>query len=223
MTERDREILRWLGRHRYAMVSQIMNRFVMSQVMAYRRLGGMVTDGYLSHQRLLHGEPGVYWPTRAGLAAAECGLPVATVDIRTYRHDLLLVWLAIEMESLGGMVVTEREMRQAESFQDNPDRFAVLLNGRGVAGYARKHFPDLVVEGQGKRLAVEVELTSKRTQRLEAILRGYAWARHLDGVVYYVDRPSLAERITEISKKMRVDDKVKVEVLRLSGAAETVQ
>lgn len=205
LTERDKELLSWIGRFRIASAMQVGLKFGMSRVVTYRRLAGLVAEGYLTHQRKFHGEPGVFMTTRAGLILADLNLPPATLDIRTYRHDMMVTWLAISLEQQGYSVRSEREMRHFEGA--NPRiRFSVPL-GRAEN---RRHFPDLLASKDGADWGVEVELTPKRTQRLEGILRAYGWARHLKGVMYFTDRPQYAERIRELVRKWRLEQVVQV-------------
>ncbi|MGH2837107.1 MAG: hypothetical protein ACRDJY_02025, partial [Thermoleophilaceae bacterium] len=163
MTPRDREIVRWIGRHRMVTAGQVAERFGVGRSQCYARLTGLARLGLLSHERLLHGEPGVYLATRGGLDMADVALPAATVDLRTYEHDLDLVSLVRELEHAAAgeaSVLTERELRAIDTPGGRPPgdyrpRFAVQV-GRGQqlqltpAGAPRVHFPDAVlVDGEG--------------------------------------------------------------------------
>ena len=68
-----------------------------------------------------------------------------------------------------------------------------------ATGVRRLHYPDLLlVDPDGRRLAVELELTSKGRERRERILSGYAADRRFDGVMYVVESPRLAESIQHV-------------------------
>ena len=130
--------------------------------------------------------------------------------MRTYAHDLELSSLVIELERefARGRVVTEREIRAADTPPGAapipPQRFAVSLTGaRGQlqltpAGHPRLHFPDCAItDRSGDRagvLAVELERTAKGRARLRRILAGYVTARHISAVRYY----TLGDRIREL-------------------------
>jgi hypothetical protein len=185
VTARDLEMVRWLGRLRFAEAGQVARRFEMDERNTYRRLRGLVRLDLLAHQRVLHGEPGAYWATRAGLDAVALLLPPAGVDIRTYEHDRLLAATAIRLEHEFDRpaVKTERELRSRDATADQP-HYAVRRAGQ--LGRRGLHFPDLAVDGaDGRPLAVEVELTAKGRGRLDSIVAGYVAARHIAAVRYY--------------------------------------
>ena len=113
LTGRDLEIVRWIGRLRFAEAEQVASRFGMDARNAYRRLRGLVAVGLLEHRRVFHAQPGAYAATRFGLQSAGLRLPPARLDVRTYRHDRIAAGVAVELEREFGAaaVVTERELR----------------------------------------------------------------------------------------------------------------
>ena len=201
VTERDVEIVRWIGRQRFVVAGQVARRFRMDQRNAYRRLRGLVGLGLLDHRRVFHGQPGAYWATRAGLRTVGLRLPVAGVDIRTYRHDLIATDVVAELEIEFGerALLTEREIRSRDSSSVEKPRYAIRLGGQAASGRRGLHYPDLAVAGSdGRLLVVEVELTAKGRRRLDSIVAGYVRARHIAGVRYYVSaaaRPGLERSI----------------------------
>jgi hypothetical protein len=118
--------------------AQIAERFELGRAVSYARLGGMTQLGLVEHQRIFHAEPGVYLATRQGLHSVDLEVPAARVDLRTYRHDVELSSLVIELEREFGpeRVVTEREIRALDTpgLRQEPDYrplFGVLLGGAG--------------------------------------------------------------------------------------------
>jgi hypothetical protein len=186
VTERDVEIVRWVGRLRFAEARQVARRFRMDERNAYRRLHGLVMLSLLEHRRVFHAQPGVYAATSWGLGAAGLRLPRPRIDIRTYVHDRVAVSvvIALEREFDPAAVVTERELRARERGAPERPQYAVW---RGSERTRRGlHFPDLPVElDGGGRLAIEVELTAKGRTRLDSIVAAYVRARHIAGVRYY--------------------------------------
>ncbi|MGH2844900.1 MAG: hypothetical protein ACRDL0_02550, partial [Thermoleophilaceae bacterium] len=146
---------------------------------------------------MLHGRPGVYTATRAGLDWARLELPVANVDLATYVHDVEAIWLGIELERefTAEAVLTERELRS----RDMSDAWTAYRNGQplepryAVAPHSQTaprglHFPDLVVQGGGPSgglLAVELERTSKGATRRRKIVAAYRDGLHVEQVRYY--------------------------------------
>jgi hypothetical protein len=213
ITERDRAIVRWIGRQRMVTAAQIAERFTLGRAVSYARLSGLTQLGLLEHQRIFHAEPGVYIATRQGLHAVDLELPPARVDLRTYRHDVELSSLVIELEREFGpeRVVTEREIRALdppglrEETGYRP-QYGVLLGGAAgpapltPAGHPRLHYPDAAIApagGSEGALAVELERTVKGRTRLRSILRAYIGARHIAHVRYYAARPETARLLED--------------------------
>ena len=224
VTPRDREIVRWIGRHRMVTAGQVARQFELGRSQCYARLTGLARLGLVSHQRLLYGQPGVYLATRAGLDAAGVSLPAATVDLRTYEHDLGVVSLVSDLEQAARgevSVLTERELRAVDAPATQPagsyqPRFAVLL-GQGhqlrltPSGAPRVHFADAVLVDQRDRItAIELELTAKGRSRLRGILRAYIAARHLTSVRYYVRDVRVRDLVSEEVSSLRAEQIVDV-------------
>lgn len=210
ITERDVEIVAWIARWRFASLEQVRARFGLGRSVAYERLGRLVELGLLDFQRLFTARPGSYTVTADGLGVAEVGLPRVGVDLRTYRHDAALVDVAIDLERRGLEVVSERELRAADAGAAEP-RYAVVLGGQQADGRARRHYPDLIVGGEGQaRFAVELELAAKRTARLREILVAYRRAQHLQAVVYYAELPAVRTRLETLRDELSMADRLDV-------------
>jgi len=196
VTARDLAMVRWLGRLRFAEARQVADRFDMDE----RNARGLVQLGLVAHRRVLYGQPGAYWATRAGLDAIGLTLPPAGIDIRTYEHDRLLASTAIRLEREFGRpdIKTERELRSRDAAAAQP-HYAVRRAGQH--GRRGLHFPDLAVDGiDGRPLAVEVELTAKGRGRLDSIVAGYVAARHIAAVRYYAAPAAKASLERAISR-----------------------
>lgn len=215
VTARDQEILGWLARYRFATAGQVQRGWGLEWRKAYRRLARLQQLGLVNHHKVLHGEPGVYIPTRSGMRLAEVELPPSTVDLGTYRHSVALVSLALELEPEVAALVSEREIRQADGgVRKRADlRYAVSLDsGETPHEVGRLHIPDLVqVHDDGELEAVELELTPKRTRRLRSIIRAFVRARHLRrGVTYYTPKDNVARLVRGVARELEADDVVTV-------------
>lgn len=204
---------------------QVAGRFRVGRSQCYARLTGLVRLGLLSHQRLLYGQPGVYLATRTGLDLTGVALPAATIDLRTYAHDLEMTSLVSELERdaapRSANVLTERELRSIDTPAGrSPDhykpRFAVPF-GRGQqlslspAGAPRVHFPDaVIVEANECTTAVELELSAKGRARLRGILRAYAAARHVAHVIYYAASPRVFDLLADEVTGLRAERVIEV-------------
>lgn len=206
--ERDLALLRWLARHRFATAAQVGERFAIGRNRCARRLGQLAAAGYVERREPFRA-PSVYFVTRSGLKLAESELPPARLDVRTYRHDLGVVSLAVEFELAGLRTVTEREMRVREF--TGLGIYAARYTPEPSEHSPRRHFADLAVEhGDGRLEVFELELTPKRSRRLRAILKAYRRSPHVSAVVYYVERPELGRRIEELARSLHVHDRISV-------------
>jgi hypothetical protein len=197
LTSRDQAIVCLVGRWNGVEARQIATWFEMDEAHVYRRTGLLVRCGLVEYGRLLHGRPGVYTATRAGLDWVNLDLPVGRPRLATYEHNVELVWLSMDLawEFSSAAVLTEREIRSREmpaawdSFHDGsalrPKYSVATRSRRGPRGL---HFPDMLVENGGPKngsLAVELELTSKGAGRRRQIIGAYRNGVHIEGVRYY--------------------------------------
>jgi DNA-binding IclR family transcriptional regulator len=66
-TERDSQIVSWIGGLDAAGAEHVMSEFGMSRSIAYQRLNSLTRDGLLEHHEVLYGRPGMYTATLSGL------------------------------------------------------------------------------------------------------------------------------------------------------------
>lgn len=202
ITDRDRAIVRWIARQRFATAEIIARRFGMDRSRAYRRLRILTAAGLVEHHRIFLGA-GVYLATAHGIAVVDLTLPPAKVDIRSYHHDLGLAALCADYELADHPVLTEREIRAADSFNPTPS-YAVLLGDRNL------HFPDLIVCEDRGLVAVELERTTKRTRRIDQILSAYLRARHLDAVRYHATDSRVEHSLLQAIARTHADSLIEV-------------
>jgi hypothetical protein len=210
-TERDKEVVDWLARFGAAGAQHVGRRFAMTRTRAYARLGSLVAAGLLEPRRVLYQEPALYVATASGLRW--CGLErmgVQRVGAAEFVHAREVATVAVELHLAlpGWRVVSERELRDAELDRGEPVGSAVV--GELPGARQALHRPDLLLVSRlGRRLAVEVELSVKSRHRLVRICRGWARARHLDGV-YYLAAPAAARAVARALAEVRAQDRVTV-------------
>ena len=209
LTERDRAILAFVADHRLVLAAHVAVLIGSSSGAATTRLRALSRAGYLESRRLFHQQPACYRVTPAGLAAAGSPLRRPGLDLECYLHDVGSAWLWLSARDgafcCAAEVLSERHLRSRDAraargaeaagsvgaSHDGP--LAVRLGGFGPGGREQLHYPDLlVVTPQGRRIAIELELTGKGRRRRERILAGYGADRRFDAVVYLVNRPGLA-------------------------------
>lgn len=167
----------------------------MDRAHVFRRCKRLVGLGLLRQERVVHGRPGLYLATKAGLEFAGLSLPAARVNLWSYAHAVELVWLFIDLErEFGpGRVLTERQIRTLEGraaweAQRSHERHRPRYALEGSGGPRSLQFPDLVVDGgapNGGLLFVELELSVKASERRREIVRSYLHSPQAELVRYY--------------------------------------
>lgn len=227
ITDRDRTLLAFVAEHRIVLASHVQTLLGVSANAADVRLRSLSRAGMLDSERFFHGQPRCYWIVRKGLELVGSRLPAPRVDLRAYQHDIGLawLWLAAHGGAFGPLrnVVSERRMRSSDATEAHSartagiatDPFAVRLGGVGAGGRERLHYPDLLlIDRNGRRAAVELELTSKTRARRERILAGYAAERRIDAVLYLVDNRSVARGIEASAARLSSSALVHVQWVR---------
>jgi hypothetical protein len=190
---------------------------------ASARLARLAEAGYVRSERLFAGRPPMHLITPAGLRVAGSTLEPPRVDARTYQHDVgaAWLWLAARAGTFGPLqeVVAERRLRSHDAKREpGTQPLGVRLGGVGPRGQERLHYPDLLLStAGGRRVALELELSSKGRTRLETILVGYGSDPRIDGVVYLVDKASVARSVTEAARRLGVWSRVHLQRVRFAG------
>lgn len=170
LTNRDKHILEFLGRYRYATVAQLARRFDTSEKTLRNRLPKLREGGLVDSVFIVHARPSVWLVTSAGLKIIGMNLTAPSIKWGQVRHTMLLVELGITFEMSDENVLTEREIRaaatrysptprmkasvdfyksmqQLEEFEEESDvdtrvtsALTVPVHGRGIG-----HIPDMVL------------------------------------------------------------------------------
>ncbi|HEX3691947.1 MAG TPA: hypothetical protein VHU13_01280 [Solirubrobacteraceae bacterium] len=209
-TERDGQIVDWIGRLGAAGAEHVMRRFATSRSVAYGRLRSLVRDGLLDHRAVLYARPGMYTASTAGLRwqgnqrLGGCSLGPGGFE-HAWQLAQVAVWLELALP--GWRTVSEREIRAVEAAEERP--FASARVGT-IADRATWHRPDLALSDlQGRTVAVEVELSIKSAARLAAICRGWARARHVHHV-YYLATAGPARAVARTVRAIQATDYITV-------------
>jgi hypothetical protein len=162
---------------------------------ATTRLQELVEAGLVEPWPRLIEDTSMYSASRAGARVAGCGLSTARPKHDHLRHDVAVVDLAdyiLEHEP-GADFRSEREVARVLR--------AGLPSTRGWGLTARGHMPDGLVLADGKRLAIELEHTSKSIMRYAEICRWFALNVRVDGIRWYVDDPKTMQRIRRVNEQ----------------------
>ncbi len=156
-----------------------------------QRLDTLQKAGYVSSERVF-GRTRFCRIRKRGLQVVGSELRAPQNTPGAYKHDAGVAWLWVlaQRGAFGPLaeVIGERRLRSED--MATPDRpYSVRLGGYGAKGQEIRHYPDLLlVDFRGRRVALELELSSKEVPRRARILAGYGADRRLEGVVYFVER-----------------------------------
>lgn len=208
---RDRELLRYVGRHGAVSIEHVMAALGVGRTAAYRRVQACAKRGLLERLPLLRAEPTLLVATRDGLRYAGLGLPVAVVSPGSVEHWLRCASVALALGEEHGheRVLTERELRVAERIEGKPIASAKL--GELPSGHPRLHRPDLAVLDGERPIAIEVELTPKSPRRLEQILRAWRRASWVAEVRYLCPPGAPWRAVERAIAKTRAEGRVRIE------------
>lgn len=186
-TDRDKAIITFIARHKFATVKQVSQYMEMGIKATYRRLRKLSEYYYLKYERIFHKKPGVYLITRKGIEAANCKIGVQNIALGTYYHDLQVTDLAATFYRQGYKIITEKE---------------ILTNRKKTIGKVgrQERLPDLVIIKNEEKIAIELEIAPKSSTRLKKIINYYARQRKYDQVWFYCQKESVRQRIEKLAK-----------------------
>ena len=184
----DRELLGYVARHGMVTPAQLAAHFSIPPVSMRDQLRSLEDAGLLCCDDVLVRWPEVVRATRSGARLAGCDLAPASLDLARIRHSLALVDLSEQLLGAhpGSAWTTERELRR--------DRMRAARAGNGWE--MRRRVPDgLLRLDDGTRVAVELDLTPKRSARLELLAGAYAVDRDVDTVWWYLPTEAASSRM----------------------------
>jgi hypothetical protein len=152
LRRRDLEVLAWLGEQYGAQADQLEVLMGCGPRTVQRTVARLRAAGLVRTERMIVGEPAWVTPTGAGIAVCGSGFGVWRPRIGLLSHVAAVndVRLHIQGRAPGTGWVPER----------------VLARERRSG----EHLPDGVAITEGRRVAIEVELTVKSRERVTAIL-----------------------------------------------------
>lgn len=219
-TDRDAQIVSWIGRIGAAGAQHVSERFGMGRSLGYIRLAELTADGLLEHRKVLHGRPGVYTATKRGLRWQKLSaFPLFQASPGGFEHAwrMASTALALYRELADWELFAERELRRLPM-----DRQVVAWARVGALGAQQSyHRPDFALISPSRRVVVvEVELTPKDPRRLVRICRGWTRARHVEHV-YYLATESAGAAVRRAIEAVRAQELITVlELDDVPGLAE---
>ncbi len=211
-------MLAWVARFRFVTVEVLAERFGVSVRRANSRVSALTAAGMLECRQDVRGQRRAVFISRRG--AAELGLatrrPPRPEIQRT--HELAIVRLAaqIEVADPDAVLLTERECRLIERETGRACSVEVI-DRHGQRGH---RWPDLVIDEPGNRVAIEIEIAAKTTDRLRRIVSAYADGGVFDEARLLVATAPLGLRIERLCRAAtRYSDLLALESTRLVVAS----
>jgi DNA-binding transcriptional ArsR family regulator len=193
---RDLELVAWLDRLVGASVEQIRARFGLGRTQAYRRLQVLQDHGLVRRRHLSALLPPLYTVGSRSLRIAST------------QHAHALTELVVAIESAGGDIATELELRRERARQQELDRRLTAEQLATVLGCPR--IPDAVeLLASGGLCAYEVELSSKGRARRSRALADYAVSDY-ERVHWIAPDPQLAALLSAEIEERGLSDYVEV-------------
>ncbi len=165
LRRRDLEVVGWLAEQYAGRVDHVEVLLGAGPRTVQRTLARLRAVGLIRTQKMLVGEPAWVLPTAAGMAACSSGFGVWHPRIGLLNHVAAVNDVRLHIQG------------RAPSTEWIPER--VLARDR-LAG---EHLPDGVAIVDGRRVAIEVELTLKSRRRVTAILDDLT--TRFDAVLYW--------------------------------------
>jgi hypothetical protein len=224
LTDRDRELLELVAEHRLVLGAHVQALLGASAAAAATRLRALTRAGFVTSLRPFHGQPACYQIRPGGLAAIDSERSVPRIDLRCYTHDVgaAWLWLAARDGRFGPLrdVLGERRLRSLDASPDRSEApYGVRLGGMGARGRERLHYPDLLlITPEGRRIGLELELSSKGRVRREKILAGYGADARYDAVLYLVRDRRIGRSIQQSARKLGIGALVHVQQVSLPAA-----
>ncbi len=224
LTSRDLETLSFAAEQRVVLADHVAALRGTSSNAAAGRLRSLSTAGFLSAHRPFDRGPTCFQIARPGLGAIDADLNAPRrLDLRSCEHELgaAWLWLAASDGAFGPLreVLGERRLRSSDAKPEGRGApYGVRLGGVGPGGRERLHYPDLLlIDPGGRRIAIELELTSKSRGRREKILAGYAADARVDVVLYLVRDRRVGRAIQSSARRLGIGQLVHVQSVDFPG------
>jgi hypothetical protein len=204
LTPRDVEVLRYVTRHGVCTGEQLARRFFAGSSAVWRRLRILEGLGLISRHRTWWQGPRVITATTVGNHLGAVDLATAHLNLPELEHALSVVDLseALLATHPGSRWVTERELRRdairAHRADGMEPRAARVRTADGM-----------LIMGE-RCIAVELDLTNKRTEVYEQLLRSYSGAKGIDAVWWYGRSAAMRSRLSGLVAQFQLTNFVQV-------------
>lgn len=190
--------LSWLARVGPSPLGAWRCAMAWSEVAARHHARRLESEGWLERYPMTRGEGSLFVATRAGVAMVGIAVRAAGRPAPTWwAHLCGCAWTAAWLTARG------RELQGCREVLVDPVWAGTVRWHDHKGAHRAGHRPDLAWVPDGGRVAIEVELAQKSTERLRAILGLHARWRASgtsSGVLYVCGDPDGCDRITTIAE-----------------------
>jgi len=169
-----------------------------------RRLKILIEAGYIDRKKVLYGVPSVYYLTHKGKMLIGANKRQDKIRVEKIPHDIAVVETAIffmlKQDINSDEIVTEKEINSISGFGD------------------RKHSPDFIIEKDGIKNCVEVELSLKAKDRFEKIVENNYLEYNTQFWVVAKTGIKIKKTLEKITEKYQ-----NIEIIELEGVQEFVK
>ena len=182
LTRKDRDVLRWVNKAGFVTIELIALKFNIALSTAYGRVKKLVDHHYLQHHKIYYGLPGIYCVAKRGMEWIGNNLPlIKNIPTGSYDHDLQVTKVMLMLsQKYNCEFISERELR--------------CLRAQDGIGQ-RKHIPDGELLLHDKKIAVEVELSTKGNRRLQKIMNEYMKNFDIHEVWYFCGNNEIKRQV----------------------------
>lgn len=190
LTDRDREIMRFINQFGFCEIVQIEKWFGLRKPRSYKVMQRLVKAGLVLHERILHGKHGVFRLSREGARYTDLP-PVDKVYLGNYYHQLMVieVYMQLARRHPEAAWISERRL-----ISDKFKKYKMESGQRGHLPDGALLFPD------NKQIAIEVELTLKGSWRLDKIISHYICDFDFQGVWYFCE-PRIMKKVEKAAER----------------------
>ena len=188
LTERDIEIIQFINEFGFCEMNQIEEKFFLNKPRNYEIMRRLVKNGFVNHERIFFRRPGIYYASAKGSGYTD--LPVVDrLLTNQYIHQISIIKVYLKLQQLypDASWISERRLKH-EKFYDGIGKTGHISDGIFL-------FPD------GRRIAIEVEMSVKGKNRIEKILREYGADLSIKEVWYYCSKRVISA-VTSVATKM---------------------
>lgn len=153
LTNRDYDVFQLVYRFRFCLGRHIKKLACFeSDRTTDRRLKKLVDADLLSRKKYIYGVPYLYTTTHKSRMLIDANKRADNIRIERINHDITVLDCVVAFISRYAItlddIITEKEMHARDGFGN------------------RRHYPDFIIEKDGEKIAVEIELTLKAKERI---------------------------------------------------------